>query len=389
MESNQTLCSAAWLDLNIDFGKKKLRHCCKQTFESFPSNLENSFFNNSEIIKGIRNDLIKGIEHPSCDHCWSSYKKTGTAFRDFKNKWKHVNDISNNVESIEVSLDNLCDMACIYCDPEFSSRIAREVGSKDRVQTPNKDDINKFIDYLAYDATIGDNIQIVFLGGEVTYSKNFFYFVETMLENITLKNKKVNFSFMTNGNTNEKNMNKIISLLDLLPVNWNISIGISNESMGEVAEYVRHGLDWNVFDKNFKYWANHERIHCITVSPTPCIFTLKHMPSFFEYCVDVIKNAKNTKIAIFGNWVEWPEILDPKHLDISYKKYVEHAMQIVTNAEKVYDDKDQIAHTRNWLDRLHARIGTGNLNLDKVDKFINFKAENKKDKNLYKLRKFI
>ena len=153
-----------------------------------------------------------------------------------------------------------------------------------------------------------------------------------MLES-TLVNKRINFGFLTNANTTEKIMNKVKILLDKIPNNWNLSIGVSNEAMGEVAENVRHGLDFNRFDKNFRYYANHARVECITISPTPSIFTVKELPTFFEYCIDVIKNAQQkTRIAIFGNWVEWPEILDPKHLDKEYIQYVEQAIDIVENA---------------------------------------------------------
>ena len=31
----KTLCSKSWTDLNIDFSKRKLRHCCKTIFEPF------------------------------------------------------------------------------------------------------------------------------------------------------------------------------------------------------------------------------------------------------------------------------------------------------------------------------------------------------------------
>ena len=386
---NNTLCSAAWYDLNIDFGKQKLRHCCKQTFEEFPDKLENSFFDQSQHIQNVRNDLINGVENSTCDHCWSSYKKTGTAYRDFKNKWKTKDDIDPRVDSIEISLDNLCDMSCVYCDVMFSSRIASEFGLKAQVQTPNKEHMDKFIKYLETDPSIRDGFSLSFLGGEVTYSKNFFYFVDRMLES-TLINKRINFGFLTNANTTEKIMNKVKILLDKIPNNWNLSIGVSNEAMGEVAENVRHGLDFNRFDKNFRYYANHARVECITISPTPSIFTVKELPAFFEYCIDVIKNAQQkTRIAIFGNWVEWPEILDPKHLDKEYIQYVNQAIDIVENARSVFDDNNQISHTLRWLEMLKQRIGTGSLDREEIDKFITHKVEIKNNKNLEKLRTYI
>ena len=43
----RTLCSKAWTDLNIDFAKRQLRHCCKTIFEPFPDKLNFDFFNNN------------------------------------------------------------------------------------------------------------------------------------------------------------------------------------------------------------------------------------------------------------------------------------------------------------------------------------------------------
>ena len=100
MHFNKTLCSKAWTDINISFSKQELRHCCKSSPENLPENITSNFFNNSPGIVKRRQDLMTGIENTQCNSCWKSYCETGTAYRDYNNKWQTLDEINDNLEII-------------------------------------------------------------------------------------------------------------------------------------------------------------------------------------------------------------------------------------------------------------------------------------------------
>ena len=78
----------------------------------------------------------------------NSYKETNTAYRDFKNKWTNIKQVNRNINNIEITLDNICDMACVYCDATSSSRIAQELGHKKVMNVPDPAHMETFIDWF-------------------------------------------------------------------------------------------------------------------------------------------------------------------------------------------------------------------------------------------------
>lgn len=388
MALNKTICSAAWYDLNIDFGAKTLSHCCKSKRENFPENLTKDFFNNSLHIQQLRKDLLNGVENSACNHCWNSYKETGTAYRDFKNKWKSQTQVNSYIENIEITLDNICDMACIYCDGTSSSRIAQEQGWKKVMNVPDEEHMKLFIDWFEEVALKQPFIPLSFLGGEISYSKNFYKFMELILAKEKIHNSRINFSVLTNGNATEKNQKKLIELFDRLPDKWGLSLGISNEATGEVAEKVRYGLDWNRFQKNFIEYITHPRITNVTLAPTPNIFTIRHMYSYFDWVITELRKTK-TKLAIFGNWVNWPAELDPASCNEEYKKYVQDNIDLIQRNNDLFLDTNQYNHTMKWLEQLKNRINTIPRNDKELDGWIDMISKQKKDDSLQLLREYL
>jgi hypothetical protein len=74
-------------------------------------------------------------------------------------------------------------MSCIYCDEVASSKIASEKKVNNSKNPKLDEDLKVFVEFLETVAKKQKDINLSFLGGEVTYSKKFFYFVEQLLEN--------------------------------------------------------------------------------------------------------------------------------------------------------------------------------------------------------------
>lgn len=378
---NNTLCSAAWTDINLDFANRTIRHCCRSSDAPFPETLTVDFFNNSNRIIQTRNELLKGIKTKDCSSCWDDYKLTGNAYRDFKNEWHSYNDVDQKIEFIEIFLDNLCDMSCVYCDEVASSKIASEKKVSNPKNLKIDEDLKVFVDFLETIAATQDEINLSFLGGEVTYSKKFFYFVEELLKNETLLNTTVQFSILTNCNSSDAAIIKMISLFNKMPSNWYINVSISNESVGVATELVRYGLSWERFVKNFKIYYQHKKVSSILIAPTLSIFTVKNFPEFVKTMINlVIVLGNNKRFKIFGNWVSVPEILNPVYSDASYKKDINDLKSYVIETNVV--NKDFI----NFLDKLEERIGTLEIDMDRLDQYINDLVLQKSDDNLWKLK---
>lgn len=379
---NNTLCSAAWTDINLDFASRTIRHCCKSLDVPFPETLTVDFFNNSERINQTRKDLFDGKQSPDCIRCWDDYKLTGNAYRDFKNEWKSITQLNNKIEFIEIFLDNLCDMSCIYCDEVASSKIASEKKVNNPKNTKIDEDLSVFVAFLETVAKKQDNINLSFLGGEVTYSKKFFYFVEQLLNNEILLKSNVNFSILTNCNSSDAAMLKIISLFNKMPSNWDVNVSVSNEAHNSAAELVRYGLSWDRFVKNFKIYYQHNKVSSVLIAPTLSIFTVKTFPDFIKTMISIVNELGNTKlIKVFGNWIVSPEILNPVYAKPEHKQIINELRAYIIDTN-VIKNLDFIT----FLEKLENRIGSLELDHVKLDKFIDELVKQKADDSLWKLK---
>lgn len=380
---NNTLCSAAWTDMNIDFSRRTVRHCCKSLEIPFPETLTVDFFNNSDRINRKRKDLIDGIQTPDCICCWDDYKLTGNAYRDVKNEWDSVRKVNSHIGYIEIFLDNLCDMSCIYCDEIASSKIASEKKIKSIKNLRLEDDLNVFVSFLESVLKTQSHINLSFLGGEVTYSKKFFYFVNRLLENKILRHSAIYFSILTNGNSSDDAIKNTIELFDSMPSNWHVNVSMSNEASGKAAELVRYGLSWERFLKNFEIYVNHQRVGSIVISPTLTIFTVKHFPSFVKSLCEYLKsNGNNKTFKIIGNWVVFPDFFNPVYADVKHKHLINELKQYVSQCNVIKNSKDFLI----FLDNLENRIGSLTLNAEELDEFLETLAKQKSDNNIWKLK---
>ena len=383
---NKTLCSAAWTDINLNFANRTIRHCCFQTTEPFPEKLTIDFFNNSTEVQKTRNDLLSGIETPRCKICWDDYKLTGAAYRDLKNKWIDKKDYNEKIKHIEIFLDNLCDMSCIYCDETASSKIASEKKIKNIKNLQIDNDLKVFVSFLEDLAKKQNSFNLSFLGGEVTYSKSFFNFVEQLLENKILIETNIEFSILTNCNSSDAAMLKIISLFNRMPNNWYITVAISNESAEDAIEIIRYWLSWDRFIKNFKTYYQSKRINSLLIAPTLTIFTTKTFPNFIKKIINlIIEMGNNKNFNIVGNWVTYPDILSPAYSNPEYKKLIAELKEYINTTNVIKNNKNFII----FLEKLESKIGSLKINDEELDEFLAKLAEQKSDNKLLELKKLL
>ena len=384
----RTLCSKAWTDLNIDFAKRKLRHCCKTIFEPFPDDLNFDFFNNSIKILERRKALLAGQEHPDCNHCWISYANTGTAYRDFENRWKSIDDRKTAITFIEIMLDNICDMSCIYCDADFSSKIASEKKLKQPLQNPLEKDLQAFIDWLIFILPRQKrHVTLSFLGGEITYSKNFFIFIKKLIAAKELHDVSITFSCLTNGNSKPDNLQKMLDMLDTIPEKWSVNMCMSSEGIGEIKSLVRWGVDWDRFQYNFQKYIQHPRIEFMCLSPTPCLFTIPSMLDYFTWAFSKVRE-NNKKLTIAGNWIVYPTAIDVARCSVDKRDYVDNIIQLCENNKDLFAFENAYTSCITWLQTLKQRIGTMPLDENMLNTFLDEKAKEKDDR-VYLLRNYL
>ena len=332
-----TYCSKSWTDINIDFESRVLRHCCKAKSYPFPSVLTEQFISASDLIKNRRAVSLQNIEHDDCSACWNDYSKGNSAYKDWANKWddKHMtsNIISNDdshVYYVEIKTDRTCDMACLYCSPDSSSKIAQEEGQPYTDNTSDDDYVvfKRWIkNFLSRKDLKSNQIIFIFLGGEPTASERF-YTLTDFIEEQAIENPHltIRLEICTNANSKPFLMDKIIKRMDSGKTKW--AIGISNESYGNVAEMIRHRLNWSRFQDNFKKYITHPNTELLVMSPTVNSFSLKSFHQYIDWVFTQFKEfAPEKEFTWYGNFINWPDPMDIANMPKTYLPYIEQAEQ--------------------------------------------------------------
>ena len=177
-----TLCSASWTDVNIDLPLKQISHCCKSRPESYKK-LTKNFINSSKGIVQRRIDTSKGIMHYQCDRCWKNYKKSNSAYRELKHQtnFKIPHNSQDAINYIEIKFDNICNLACLYCNNEYSSTIGLQEGIKNPIKNYDSKDLDVLISFINELLVQKSFLQINILGGEPTLSAGYHKLIQKLL----------------------------------------------------------------------------------------------------------------------------------------------------------------------------------------------------------------
>lgn len=382
----ETFCPLAWQEVNFNLQTRKLQHCCRASYEKFPDEINSKFIDNNDLISQRRKDLLEGVQNPQCNSCWMQESSSGISYRtlhqntDLENRIRK-NPERNYVNKIEIMFDNICDQSCLYCGPDASSIIAKEENVETRLLQHNSNDLDVIISWMEHLQLINKEkiIYVRFTGGEPTANKSWYNFIE-QISNTKLVKSRLHFHTVTNNNMKTEVRHKIISTIKNRSKKWTWSLGMSNESTGEISENVRFGSDWKVWQENFEHFITCNEFSTITVAPSPNIFTIKDLPNFMRYVYTTIEKINpNLKWSFNPNWISSPVILDCANLPSSFKTYVSETKSIIKNYNGYNDD------IAKWLNHLEGRIGTSSLDMGKLIEYLEYKNKVKNNKLNVKL----
>ena len=283
-------CLAKFTQVTIHLGTGYVHSCHHPKMHKIPleeiENDYNALFNTSHL-KQARTEMLNNQKPSECDYCWRVEDEGNLSDRSFKSAkpWaleKHdtIIDYTGN-ETIaptylEVSFSNACNMSCLYCGPEFSSRWTEDLKQNGPIEVLKGTTKERMVqgwqdlDTLAYKnrehnpyieafwkwfPEVYPNLETYRItGGEPLMSKETFRSMDWLAEN---PNPKLDFSINTNLSVPDKIWNTFIEKLKKIKDNTvkGVTVFTSVEGWGKRAEYVRRGLDFDVFTERYEQLA--------------------------------------------------------------------------------------------------------------------------------------
>jgi len=310
-ETGCGFCLAKFTQVTMHLGTGLVHSCHHPQAHVIPlEELENNpaaLFNTSKL-KEARKQMLSGEKPSECDYCWRVEDRDGTSDRYFKSleSWalpKHDTILEKGHEIdyyptyLEVDFSNVCNFNCIYCGPEYSSIWVEDLKRNgpvkllentskvqwvqgwqdlDSIAYKNREH-NPYVDaFWKWFPEAYKRLKVYRItGGEPLLSKETFRSIDWLIEN---PNTELDFSINSNMGVPDKLWYSFLDKIKIL-ANGNyikkFTLFTSVDAWGEKAEYLRPGLDFELFKKRYEEVLNIGGVRCVIM----CTFNILSITS--------------------------------------------------------------------------------------------------------------
>lgn len=334
---SDTLCTNLWNHAVVDLAKKKTRACCKtypvQLTEQDIKIYNKDVFLNLPTFKEDRKLMLEGGKPIRCETCWKLEDAGKFSFRDGPAQWQNYfskldyKDFteSHHPNNLDIQLDNLCDLKCLYCNEEYSSQWQMEKQKFGDIKsyTAVDPDSEQFTElFFEWFHTVKDNFdRIAFLGGEPLISPRFYQYLDRILacyDNNFPDALEINI--ITNLNTSPVYFKRFTDTLKKYKDRIKFNINISMEAAGKQAEAIRHGVNYELFKQNFEELAKIDNIILSTITSVN-VLSLSTLHEYLSFLTG-LESKYNINIIIYPNLISNPSHLQvgllPKELGVEF-----------------------------------------------------------------------
>lgn len=358
-----SICAAKWMDATIWLYSGLTASChhppshkiSETEIKDNPSALHNT-----SQKKQVRLQMQKGERPSECEYCWKIEDLSVDAisdrvFHSLDSDFEHIKSLKEsnylqnfNPKRLEIAFDRNCQFACSYCNPSYSTTWVKDIQQNGPYKGLLTDKRQHYESTHAgsdpyYEANTNPYIeafwkwwpelkkslkQLRITGGEPLMSGHFWKFLELLKQET---DSTLNLAVNSNLGSRPELIQKLIEASHQLN---NLEIYTSNEAFGSQAEYIRDGLNYELWKTNFvnlKRHGNIKRIHVMMTINGLCLFSItKLLDQFLEWKSEFGKETPTFSL----NIVRWPTFQSPLVLP-------EHLRQLVTTNFKKWFSKHE------------------------------------------------
>jgi MoaA/NifB/PqqE/SkfB family radical SAM enzyme len=303
ISQSPTFCPAPWTSLNIDqAGKVSPCFHCVEVVGNVKVNTIQEVIT-GPVLTDMRQAMARGEWAPGCMWCKRLEETTGASGRTVRKASAETiaaidaDPTFFKLEHLVVNWSNLCNLACVYCNPETST------AWQSIKKIPINHVKNEHADLIELARTQGHNIQGLSLGGgEPLLQKGLEQFLDYLDPN------KVSVMITTNLSMNLEH-NAIYQRLRTWPtVQWMISFDNADR---DKFEYVRHGASWTQFVDNIQVMKRDKQT--VAAHPAYSIYCALDLMEYYDFCAE-------QQLDIFWCELNYPEELDIRRQTVDLRQ---------------------------------------------------------------------
>jgi organic radical activating enzyme len=389
---SKTFCLAKWHHTTIYLQTGETHSCYHPPPHAIPlSEIKDnpSALHNTLEKKIQRREMLEGSQPTGCQYCWNiealgddyisdrhernASIHTETRLNEIKNsQW----DFNINPEYIEISFGNECNFKCGYCHPKASSSYYKEIeqfgpyttvtrhrNDIDWFKIYKKEEENPYVDaWWKWWPTVSKTLNILRItGGEPLLQQSTWRLLDDLEEN-PLPNLELNIN--SNFGVKEILVNRLAEKVNSLLSQNKIKafkVFTSLDTWGSRAEYIRTGLDLDLWERNFDSYLNKTN-QPITFMMTFNILTVTSFKSLMEKVLEwrIKYNSEDQ--------TKWQRIrFDTPHL----KEPLQYDMNILPKEEFLPYMYDTLEYIRKNVDDTN-RHKFSQLEYDKFNRVVKY-----------------
>ena len=271
-----------------------------------------------------RHNKLNGISEPLCGMCYHEESIGSVSKRIRENLRSNIEplrfyetfdkeyfqNLTPSINSYHISLGNECNLACRFCGPTASSKIAVAEIKAGTYSGPARmnwtEDLNAW-NHVVSTICNSENLKFVhIIGGETLLNSKFENLVDHLLE---ANKTDIYLGFTTNGTIFNK------KLMEKLNAFRHVDIGISIECTGLLNEFIRQGSNTQeVLDNIDLYLKYRKQGHVyVTARPVPSALSVHKLDDLYRWCI-------SRKLDVMTNILTRPDYLQISQLPLDVKE---------------------------------------------------------------------
>ena len=324
MIQERNFCIGPWSEIRI-LPDGRLNWCHIADYKSSADWIQNTDLDQyfqSASVDFVRQQLLSGSDVSQCKNCYSDEQKGNISFRQRRNlqtaifpgqhfkkslKESPFNQRFNNPQIkpyfYNIVLGNLCNLACMMCNEDFSSRLAVDF-KRINIQhgagaaafqdwTQDQEVWSKFVKHIDSNSDI---VCLHFQGGEPLIHRRFVEFIDHCIQT---GHTDFHLTMVTNGTVYSA------ELIDKFAQFRSCQIEISIETASGVNDYIRYPSDTQKVLNNIQSFLSHRTSQLdVVIRTVPQLLSVADYTSILNFCLD-------HHVVIDSNLVNNPTFLKP------------------------------------------------------------------------------